>query len=73
MITCLVYLDKVIRISRTFQKHLFNMQKMFNRILRSPLKPYAGEVATLAEKNTVPRTYCDTRENNYNPERLESE
>jgi hypothetical protein len=45
--SCLVYLDDVIVIGRTFQEHIFNFRKVFERFREASLKPYPGKCKLL--------------------------
>jgi hypothetical protein len=60
--SCLVYLDEVIVISRTFQKHLLNLLRVFQRFQEACLKLNL-EKFHLSQKGvwyTVHQKYCVT-------------
>jgi hypothetical protein len=64
---CLVYLDDVIIIGRTFQKHLLNLRKVFQRIRET-----TRQSVNFKERSKVPRSYCLTRGYIYRPWKIVS-
>jgi hypothetical protein len=57
--SCLVYVDYMIIIGRTFQEHLLNLWKVFQRF-REVHNTQSGEVSTLAEGSMTPQAYFVT-------------
>jgi hypothetical protein len=56
--SCLVYLDDVIVIGRTFQEHILNLRKVFERFREARLKIKPRKMSAFAERSKVPRAYC---------------
>jgi hypothetical protein len=51
--SCLVCLNDVIVIGRIFQKHLFNLRKVFQMLPGNPPKAQSREVPTLSEGRMI--------------------
>jgi hypothetical protein len=62
--SCLLYLDDMIVIGRTFQEHLLNLWRVFQRFQEACLKLNPVKFK-LAEGSMVPWAYCVTQGDNH--------